>query len=212
MTSTRGERILGKTRWRRFAVSFGISMTLVATFLVLMAAGVVALPITISGTHFTVSGSSMTASGVNSFKQYGAVDCTNWGTVPPTGCVGVAVTQITGTTTIDDLDQVVCGPTGLPVPGWQNLKVEIMADQAVATNLIADVDSLSSATASDTATFTNIKIGVPVTSGRTGTTTFGQTADGIALTGFDQGAYYTEAGTFVLHNLHLTASLVAACP
>jgi uncharacterized protein DUF6230 len=197
---------LGGTRWRRFALAFGASFAAICTVLVLMATGAIALPVTISGTHFKVSADSLVAhSNPNgpAFVQYGAVDLV--GGAPDSA---VAVTELPAGGTLTNLDQVVCGDTGIPIPGWQKLIVELQATSADATNgLVVDATDL---TASGTATFDNIKIGVPVT-GRTGST-FGQTADGVSINGVNQDAVYTQAGTFKLSGLHLHASHASSCP
>jgi hypothetical protein len=194
----------GRTRWRRFgAISLGV-LGFVAIILVLMAKGVIALPVTISGTHFTVSASSLTAHTPSSgpaFIQYGAVDVD-----PSNNPTAVAVTELPAGGVLPNLNQVVCGPTGLPGP-FANLKVVLSASSANATGaLIVDATHLTGGTA----TFNNIKIGVPVT-GRTGTT-FGQTADAVSITGgINQEAVYTQAGTFTLSGLDLSASFASSC-
>lgn len=207
----------GRTRWRRFGLAFVPALGLVVTTMVLMAMGVLALPVTIAGTQFTVNASSMTshtpASGP-AFIQYATVDFwngktpTDCVTSPSTSCTAVAVTDLPAGATLPNLDQVVCGPTGLP-GAVANIKVEIKASSADATGgLVVDVTKLTGGTA----TFGNIKIGVPVTSDRSGASTFGQTADSLSITGdLSQTAVYTQAGTFTLSGLTLTASFAASC-
>ena len=198
---------VGKTRWRRFGLVFGSSMALVVGTLGLMSMGVLALPITISGTVFQVSADSLTSHKPSSgpaFIQYGAVDM--MGSSP----TAVAVTVLPAGGVLPNLNQVVCGPTGLPSP-MNNLKVTLTATSADATGgLVVDATSLDGGTA----TFNNIQIGVPVLSDR-GTTpgyTFGQTADGVSITGgISQNAVYTQAGTFALTGLHLTAAFASSC-
>jgi hypothetical protein len=137
------------------------------------------------------------------FIQYGAVDLVNG-----TGPTAVAVTVLPAGGTLPNLNQVVCGPTGLPSP-MNNLKVILTATSADATGgLVVDATDL----VGGVATFNNIKIRVPVVSDRTGTSTFGQTADGVSITGgISQSAVYTQAGTFALTGLHLTAAFAATC-
>jgi hypothetical protein len=192
----------GKTRWRRFGIAFMPAFGLVVTTMVLMAMGVLAMPVTVSGTKFTVSGSSLTTTpGTNAFVQIANVDPT--GGTP----VAVATTILANGGTIANLDQVVCGPTGLPGP-LANLKVEITANPAVAAGgLVVDATDLTG-----NATFTNIQIGVPYTNPRTSSSTFAQTADNVSITNLHQTAVYTQAGTFTLTGLHLTASFIATCP
>lgn len=206
MTATAAASALGGTRWRRFVIVFGSAFAALATALFLMAQGVLALPVTISGTHFTVAASSLVAHhnpNGPTFIQYGAIDLA--GGAPNTA---VAVTELPAGGVLNDLNQVVCGDTGLPIPGWQKLIVTLQATSADATNgLIVDATDLA---ATGTATFDNIQIGVPVT-GRTGST-FGQTADNVTIGNLSQDAVYTQAGTFTLHGLHLSATHAAACP
>ncbi|TAM90560.1 MAG: hypothetical protein EPN43_05450 [Jatrophihabitans sp.] len=199
---------LGGTRWRRFTLAFGVSFGAIATVLVLMANGVIAAPVTISGTVFTVKATSLVSHSPGSgaaFIQYGSVDSN--GSAP----TGVAVTYLPGGGVLSGLDQVVCGPTGLPGP-FANLVVELKADSADATGgLIVDATSLNAATA----TFNNIQIGVPAPNGIPDTASvgkFAQTADGVTITGLNQQAVYTKAGTFALTNLGLSAHLAGSCP
>jgi len=205
MTEFAVSSALGGTRWRRFALIFGSAFAALTTVLVLMAQGVLALPVTISGTHFTVSASSLVAHqnpNGPTFLQYGAIDLK--GGAPDSA---VAVTELPAGGVLSDLNQVVCGPTSIPLPGWQYLIVTLQATTADATNgLIVDATDLQS---TGTATFDNIQIGVPV-NGRTGST-FGQTADGVTITNLSQDAVYTQAGTFTLHGLHLSASHASSC-
>jgi hypothetical protein len=198
---------LGGTRWRRFGVVFGASFAVIATVMVMMAQGVLALPVTISGTHFQVTATSLVAHHNDNgptFIQFGSVDLA--GGAPNTA---VAVTDLPAGGVLSDLNQVVCGDTGIPSGiGWSKIIVTLAATSADATNhLIVDATDL---TASGTATFENMQIGVPVT-GRAGTT-FGQTADGVTINGVSQDAVYTQAGTFKLNGLHLHASHADSCP
>lgn len=192
----------GKTRWGRFSMIFGSSVALVAGALALTSMGVLALPVSISGTQFQVSADSLTAHTPASgpaFIQYGSIDLV--GGSPSTG---VAVTELPAGGTLPNLVQVVCAPTGL----GNYLKVTLSATNADATGgLVVDATDLSGGTA----VFNNIQIGVPVTSSRDGKSTFGQTADGVSITGLTQTAVYTKAGTFTLTGLHLSAALVGSC-
>ena len=208
-------RALGRTRWRRFGLVFVPVMALLGAMLVMMSIGVLATPVVISGLPFTVTASDLSGTG---FTQYGEVDFDPHGTPGGTpNCLstschptGVAVSQFSNAT-LTHLDQTVVGPTGLGGinAGWTCLKVELKSggngqpDTAVATSLIVDATNLTG----DTATFNNIKIGVPVIDPRTGAPTFGQTADSADITNVNQLGLYTAAGTFVIHGLQLTATL-----
>ncbi|HZC69634.1 MAG TPA: DUF6230 family protein [Jatrophihabitans sp.] len=191
----------GGTRWRRFALAFGASFGLMATVLGLMAAGVLALPVTVSGTEFRVTASSLVAHpnpNGSTFVQYGSVD-----QVSSTDVRGVAVTELPAGGVLTNMNQTVCGPTGLPGP-VSHLLVTLKADKADATGgLIVHATQLNG----ETATFNNIQIGVPGPGG-----TFAQKADGVTIENIDQTAVYTQAGTFKLSNLGLSAKLVSSCP
>ncbi len=199
----------GRTRWRRFILTFVPAVGAVATVLALMATGVVAAPMVISGQQFKVSASSLTAytDTMPAFEQWGEVDLV--GSSPSTG---VAVTYLPNGADMPNLTQTVCGATNIPVTGMHYLLVELTADEAKATGgLTVDVVELSTDKTA-TATFQNIRIGIPVT-GRSGAATFGQVADGFTINGnLHQTAVYTQAGTFALSNLHLKASLTDTCP
>lgn len=205
----------GGTRWRRFALAFGLSFGAIGTVVVLMAAGVLAVPMTISGTTFQVKAASLiahTPSSGPAFIQYGTVD-----NVPPgsNNPVGVAVTDLPAGGKLTNMDQVVCGSTG-PLgsinPAWKYLVVELKADSADATGgLVVDATRLNGATA----IFHNIKIGVQAPNGipdPAAVGTFAQTATGVNIQTLKQQAVYTEAGTFKLSNLGLSARLSATCP
>lgn len=202
---------LGGTRWRRFALAFGVSFSMIGTVIVLMAAGVIAAPVTISGTVFQVKADSLVAHTPNSgpaFIQYGFVDQSNG------SATGVAVTDLPAGGVLTNLDQTVCGQTGLGGinPAWRYLVVSLTADTADATGgLVVDATQLNAATA----TFDNIRIGVPAPNGipdAGAVGTFAQTADGVHIDSVDQKAVYTQAGTFKLTNLGLSAHLSSSCP
>jgi Family of unknown function (DUF6230) len=196
----------GGTRWRRFTLVFGIAFGLIATVVVLMAKGVLAAPVTISGTEFQVTADSLVAHTPDSgpaFIQYGFIDQSSGGST------GVAVTDLPAGGVLTNLDQTVCGKT--PIPGVY-LVVELKADKADATGgLIVDATKLNGGTA----TFNNIQIGVPAPNsipdaGAKGS--FAQTASGVSIDSLDQRAVYTQAGTFKLTNLGLSARLSSTCP
>lgn len=202
---------LGGTRWRRFTLIFGASFAVIMTVLVLMAKGVIAAPVTISGTQFQVKADSLVAHSNASgpaFIQYGFVDQSAG------GATGAAVTDLPAGGLLTNLDQTVCGLTGLGGvnPDWKYLIVELTADKADATGgLVVDATTLNGASA----TFNNIQIGVPAPAGipdSKAVGTFAQTADGVAIDTVNQKAVYTQAGTFKLTNLGLSARLSPTCP
>lgn len=194
MEGSGGTSLSGRTRWRRFAVLFVPAVGAVATVMALMVTGVVATPMTVSGTAFSVSADSLntsTTSDRSAFTQYGFVD----------GTKGVAVNVIKHAV-LNNLDQVVCGAAG---PGV-SLKVEIKATSAVADNMVVDATSLTG-----DATFTNIAIGVQAPSGipdPSAVGSFAQIADNASITTLKQQALFTSAGTFTLNGMSLSANLV----
>lgn len=214
MKDPNGNRVLGKTRWRRFGLAYGVSMGVIMGVLLLAATGAIALPLTITGQPFTLHGSALHATN---FTQYGDVDLIGGNPANP---VGVAVTVIGslddgGGNGIVNLTQTVCGPTGLP-GSFSHLLLTITGDTVTANNLVADVTDLTTS-ANMTTTFSNLTVGAPVGT-REGSTTFGQTADSFDITRSDasstfaQTAVYTKAGTFAVKNLGLHATLTGTCP
>lgn len=194
--------VYGRTRWRRFFLAFGPAFGIVVVAMVLLATGALALPVTVSGTKFTVAATSLTTTpGPDAFVQIGNVDPGANGSVN-----AVATTILANGGTLSNLTQTVCGPTGLPGP-LAFLKIVLTANPAVAAGgLVVDATDLTG-----DATFTNIQIGVPFVNPRTGAATFAQTADNVSINNLNQTAVYTQAGTFTLTGLHLTASLTGAC-
>jgi hypothetical protein len=203
VNQTSASAVFGRTRWRRFFVAFVPAFGLVVLVMVLLATGALAMPITVSGTKFVVTASSLTTTpGANAFVQIANVDPN-----PGGGATAVATTILANGGTLNNLSQTVCGPTLIPVPALANLKVALTANPAVAANgLVVDATDLTG-----DAVFTNIQIGVPYVNPRTGATTFAQTADNVTINNLNQTAVYTQAGTFTLTGLHLSASFAAAC-
>jgi hypothetical protein len=192
-------------------LAFGLSFGAIATVMVLMAEGVLALPITVSGTVFQVKADSLVAhQGAGpAFIQYGSADQSSG-----PNFTGVAVTELPHGGVLTNMDQTVCGLTGLGGlnAGWKYLVVQLSADSADATGgLVVDATQLNAGSA----TFDNIQIGVPAPNGIRHTDSvgsFAQTADGVSIDSLDQKAVYTQAGTFQLSNLGLSAHLSATCP
>ena len=194
----RGDPVLGKTRWRRFAAAALVPFSGLALVVGLLASGAMALPVVISGTTFTVTADRLTvppaAQGPGAYVQYGTVDPSVGGSP-----AAVAVTELRGAQ-LSNLTQTICLPTGLPSP-IDHAKMVVKANPATASNMVVDATSLTGS-----ATFTNFQMGVPVTSARTGTPTIGQTADNVTIDNLNQSAVYTSAGTFSLSDLSLGVS------
>ena len=175
-----------------------------------LANGAIAAQITVSGQQFKVSATQLDGTG---FAQFGNIDLQGHatdgsGATPPglSGALPVAVSSINDAY-LTNLCQTVKidGPGGLANIVFGKLVLKLTAgdagDRVHATGLRIDLNQLSG----DTATFGHMKIGVDANSlglDEFGTN-FAQTADDVHITNLQQTAYYTEAGTFTLPNMHL---------
>jgi hypothetical protein len=189
----------GKVRWRRFALIFVPAIGLTGLLLGLTAEGALASSFSISGQEFQVSANSLTGTG---FQQFGTVD-EEVGNKP----IAVAQSEI-GSAKIANLCQSVVAnfPLGL---GTYTLRISAGSGSTPvsASSLIIDANQLSGSNVS----FRHINIGqdastlnaVPgVPDGAPGT--FGQQASGIVISGLQQTAYSTSAGTFTLPGFRLS--------
>ena len=212
MKDLSGKRVLGKTRWRRFGVAYGLAMGLIVTVLALAASGAISLPLTVAGVPFTVAGDELHGTG---FSQYGSVEQDQFGAPH-----AVAVTTIDNLTNasnqgIVNLVQTVCGPTGIPVASLSKLKMVITGDSVEATGLVAGVTDLTTGSGTTTS-FSNLSVGQPLgpvnsinpALGKS----LGQTADSFDIAGpFTQTALSTVAGTFAVKNLNLHVTFASSC-
>jgi len=202
----------GKTRWRRFAVV--MVPTLVATAAVGMsvAQGALAASFSISGSQFKVSADTLTGQG---FTQYGNVDVQVPSTSEPAGTklnwVPVAVSGFKHAE-INNLCQSVAMQTPI---GTYTLTIHAGQDPnnpVEADTLLMDMTDLKA----QTAKFTDINIGVAdsaVSDGPIEGTVQKATPDGFAqeatsatLTGVQQTAWATSAGSFELNGMHLSVA------
>jgi hypothetical protein len=172
-----------------------------ALLLGLTANGALASSFSISGQQFKVSADQLTGTG---FQQFGAVDQTANGTPVP-----VAESEI-GSADLTNLCQSVV--TTIPLINV-TVTLKITAGQGAtpvhADSLIIDANQLSGSTA----TFHNINIGQDastlnaVSGAPKGTAgTFGQQASDVSISGLQQTAYSTSAGTFTLPGFSLNLS------
>jgi hypothetical protein len=195
-----GERVQGRTRWRRFAIVLVPGMAAAFAVLIGMANGAIAASFAVSGQTFKVSASKLVGKG---FVQYGGFAVEKGGTGAP-GDPKTHAVAVSGmkSATLTELCQSVKVP-GLP------LSLVIRAGgggtPATATNLLIDMDQLSG-----DATFTNINIGQDASTldkgpdGARGLAgQFGQQADEVTILNLRQVARATSAGTFVLNGLDL---------
>ena len=203
----------GKTRWKRFAVVMVPTIAATAAVGVSIAQGALAASFSVSGQEFKVSAATLHGDG---FTQYGTVLT---GTKTPTNPTGYDPVAVSGfnKATIHSLCQSVDFPTPF---GAYTLTIHAGDDAAhpvTATSLFIDMADLKA----DTATFNNINIGVAtagITKGpvnpdqQTSPGGFAQEADSADLTGVQQTAWATSAGTFSLNGMHLNlASGVHEC-
>jgi hypothetical protein len=195
----------GKTRWKRFAVVMVPTLAVTAAVGVSVAQGALAASFSVSGSQFKVSADSLTG---HNFVQYGTVDTQEGNKVIPVAVSGFK------TATINNLCQSVSVPLG-PL-GTYTLKITAGTDPnnpVTASNLYIDMTDLQA----KTAVFDNINIGVAEGAVSEGTVSpgdksspyynpagFAQEATKATLTGVQQTAWATSAGTFSLSNMHLS--------
>jgi len=202
-------QVRGGTRWKRFAVVMVPSVAATAAIGVALAQGALAASFSVSGQSFKVTTDKLTGTG---FSQYGALDegytLSGKKTVHP-----VAVSAFTNAT-INNLCQSVVTPD-LPFVGDVSLILRAGADPkkpVEAKNLYIDVADLKA-----DAEFTNIDIGVAAKDAKKGPGMkgggeqanpygFAQQAEKATLTGVEQTAWATTAGTFKLSGLKMSLS------
>jgi hypothetical protein len=203
----------GKTRWRRFAVVMVPTLAATAAVGMSVAQGALAASFSISGSQFKVSADSLTGQG---FTQYGNVDVqvpsnTEAAQGTKMNYVPVAVSGFK-TATIDNLCQSVAMATPI---GTYTLTIHAGQDPSnpvTADTLLMDMTDLKA----QTAEFTDINIGVAdsqVSDGPIEATVqkaspdgFAQEATSAKLTGVQQTAWATSAGTFNLNGMHLSVA------
>lgn len=199
MKDTQGNPVLGRTRWRRFAIVMVPALAVVGGLLYGISAGAFPSQFTVSGQQFKVSADELRGEG---FSQV-----PGWDTDAEGNNIPVA-RSIINEAELDNLCQSVAIPddvVGLLFPGIDNIVLRIEAggggNPATASNLVIGLDDLSG-----DATFTNIEIGndagaisdEPLLAGQ-----FGQRSDRIVIRDLRQTAYSTSAGTFTLNGLSL---------
>jgi len=194
----------GKTRWKRFAVVMVPTLAVTAAVGVSVAQGALAASFSVSGSQFKVSADSLTGKG---FTQYGTVDVQS-NSKGTTGYIPVAVSGF-NSATIDNLCQSVVVPTPIGTYTLTITAGQEANNPVTASKLFIDMTDLKATTA----TFNNINIGVavgaitkgPVNSGDNigDGSGFAQEADSAVLTGVQQTAWATSAGTFSLNGMHL---------
>lgn len=241
MKDPTGTRVQGRTRWRRFWIVLTPALGIVGLMMYLVATGVLALSLAISGMPFKLSATTLSGSNFIQFaaptqvtnpgagllvgQELGTNGITTPGS-PSQVNTGDGKTYLADTITllqsasIVGLHQTVCAPLAPTFLGFSvpDLQVTIDASEtATADHLTVQAPALKATTA----TFHNIIIGedtasalsgygYPAISGTSGL--FSQAADSVTISGLTQIAVGTEAGTFTLPGLTLSASFVGTCP
>jgi len=213
------EEVRGRTRWRRFGLAFLPGVSAVALMLWLIASGVIAITLSISGIPFVLKASSLAGNNfaqyaepdhvatfagnaVNPFLDNSVVDkSTLSGELNLAGTYEAADTVTKFSTAhIADLVQYVCAPLPGPLAGHSLLVVT--EGNADATNLTAYAPGLSA----DSAVFNNMFIGQDLPG------TFSQQADNATISNVTQVGLATTAGSFTVNGLTAYAAFVTTCP
>ena len=197
--SSNEELVLGRTRWRRFALAVVPAAVAAGALLFGMSAGAFPAQFTVSGQEFKVSADHLDG---QDFSQFPGWDTTADGTNLP------VARSVIGQAELTNLCQSVRIPdslVGALFPGVDEIALRIEAGgqgtPANANNLVIGLTELSG-----DATFTNMQIGNDAAeiSGESDLTgQFGQRADAIEIDDLQQVAYSTTAGTFTLNDLSL---------
>jgi hypothetical protein len=183
------------------------SVAATAAIGVALAQGALAASFSVSGQEFKVTASQLVGTG---FTQYGALDSgytlDGQKTAHP-----VAVSAFTDATITD-----LCQSVVTPIPGFGDVTLTLTAggeghDAVTAHNIYIDVNDLKA-----DATFDDIDIGVAARDANKGPgikqgdatnpNGFAQQARKATLTGVDQHAWATTAGTFKLSGLNMSLS------
>lgn len=201
MKDNSGAQVLGRTSWKRLGWVMLPTVVAAGALTVAMANGAIAASFAVSGQQFEISAGTLTGNG---FANYGTVDGTKDGKPIPVAVSAFASADIT------NLCQSVV--TNLPVIGAVTLTIKAgnNGTPVHADNLIIDMTQLNATTA----TFTNINIGQDAStlggsaSGIAGQAGFfGQQATKAELSGVQQVAYSTNAGSFQLHDMSMSVSM-----
>jgi Family of unknown function (DUF6230) len=210
MTDTEEIRVVGKTRWRRFALVLVPAYALVAGLLFAAMSGVLAVSFTISGvgakTAIDTLQTTTTDGNGKALYQYGIADFSPAGAPSPqisTVIAGADLTNLCQSVSVGPFTiTTTAGNAGTPVK---------------ATTLVVDAASLTASSANftninigqDLSAFSNPTITQPIGAGANGNAntapvpagTFGQTATAATLKDVRQVANGTQAASFTLPNL-----------
>ncbi len=203
MKDAQGNLVLGRTRWRRFAVVMVPAVAAAGAIIFGMANGAIAASFAVSGSTFKVTAAELDGTG---FVQYGGLAVEKGGNPANPADPKVHPVAVSGikSATLTQLCQSVVVP-GTPIT--MVIKAGYTDGQPVtATDLLIDMSQLDG-----DATFTNINIGQDASTldkgpagavGQAGG--FGQQADSVVIKHLYQIAWSTSAGTFTLNGLDLS--------
>lgn len=209
MKDAEGNLVLGRTRWRRFAVAVVPSAAAAGAIVFGIATGAIAASFNVSGEQFKVSASSLHG---EDFRQYSDVDRMVNGKLIPVARSTMADATLTN----------LCQSVNVKNPLGVKIVLRIEAGKDAGNPVTANNLSIGMTELTGDATFTNIQIGRDggEVSGNTGLypnglgTTFAQSAEEVDITDLQQIAYDTSAGTFALKGLSLrvlTGAAAAEC-
>ena len=204
MKDTSGAPVLGRTSWKRLGIVMVPTVVLAGALTVAMANGAIAASFAVSGQQFKLTADQIQGTG---FVNYGTV--LNAGNGAKAGPIPAAISAFKSATITNLCQSVV---TTLPVIGDVTLTIKAGAGSTPvsATDLTIAMQQLNAGTA----TFNNINIGQDASTlsgsaagaqGEAGL--FGQQADSATLTGVQQVANSTNAGTFTLHDMSMGLSM-----
>jgi hypothetical protein len=214
MKDALGAQVLGGTKWKRFALVMVPTVGIAGAMTVAMANGVLASSFAVSGQQFKVSADSLDG---QTFAQSGDVIVDAGGTPHAVAVAGIKSATIAN----------LCQSVNVPVPVLGNLTIVLKAggggSPVTATDMVLDTNQVNA-----DATFTGVVIGASAAdiAAKTGiqgfekhtgspdgsmtpfaATDFGQVVDHAVLTGVQQTAYSTTAGTMALKGLSISANL-----
>ena len=201
MKDNSGAQVLGRTSWKRLGWVMLPTVVAAGALTVAMANGAIAASFAVSGQQFQISAGSLVGNG---FVNYGTVDATVSKKPIPLAVSAFKSADIT------NLCQSVV--TSLPLIGDVTLTIKAGNNGTAvhADDLVIDMTQLKA----NSATFTNISIGQDAStlggsaSGAVGQQGFfGQQATKAELTGVQQVAYATNAGSFQLHDMSMSVSM-----
>jgi hypothetical protein len=201
MKDAQGAQVLGRTKWRRFALVMVPAAVASGVVLAGIANGAIGASISMSGQEFKVSADELDGTG---FTQYGTV-----GKQINNGGKPLAYSGISNATLTNLCQSVV---TNLPVFG--DVTLTLRSPKATATNLLIDLSQLDGSQA----VFNHVDIGADASTVNDGPTNnpagtgptpgfFAQQAQSITVKDVRQTAYYTNAGVFTLHGMSMSVTM-----